>query len=282
MNKKLLRYIKIIVGSVLISAALRFFLIPNNMVLGGVGGLTVVLHHLSGLPAGIILFVLNIPFFFFALKTLGKDYVIHAFLGIVFSSITVDLLAFIPFVATSDPFLIALYSAVLIGFGAGFILSANSSAGGSDMLARIVNKKRPDLSVGQVILVFDFSVVAIGTTVFRNLDNAMYAFFTIFLLIQIIEFILSFARHGKVCYIITEQGADIQKVLVETFPKGATTIQAHGCYSGNEKNILICATRQKQELIRLKRIVNEMDPNAFVIVHDAKEVFGQGFMSLET
>ena len=282
MNQKLLRYIKIFVGAALIGVALHFFLIPNHIVLGGVSGLTVILHYVTGIPAGIIFFGINFPAFIFALRYLGKDYVLHAFLGIAVCSIVVDLLAFIPFVATDDIFLISIYCALLIGTGVGLVLSANSSAGASDIIARMVNKKRPDFSVALLILIFDFTVIAIGIVVFRNLNNALYAFFTIFLLIQIINFILSSHRHGKICYIITEKGDEIQKAIVHMLHQGATAIEAQGCYSGNEKNMLICAIRQKQEIIKLKRTIKEIDPDAFVFIHDAKEVFGQKFAAFDT
>ena len=281
LNPKLFRYVKIFVGAALIGIALHFFLIPNNIVLGGVSGLTVILHYLTGIPAGVIFFGINFPVFLIAFRSLGKDYILHAFLGIALCSIIVDVLAFLPFVATSDIFLISIYSAVLIGFGVGLVLSANSSAGGSDIIARMVNKKRPDFSVGLVILIFDFTVVAIGVAVFRNLNHALYAFFTIFLLIQIINFVLSFHRHGKVCYIITEKGEEIQQAIVHILQQGATAIEAEGCYSGKEKNMLICVIRQKQEMIKLKRTVKEIDPDAFVIIHDAKEVFGQKFAAFD-
>lgn len=282
MNNKLLRYVKIVGGVTLTSISMRFFLIPNNMVLGGISGLTVVLHYITGLPAGALLFLLNLPLFILALCVLGKDYLLHAFLGITLASIIVDLLAFIPFVATTDPFLIAIGSAVLIGFGAGLIISAKASAGGFDMLARVIHKKHPSLSFSKMILFFDFIVVAVGIFVFRDFERALYAFFTIFLLIQILEFVLSSERRGKICYISTEKAEEIKQAISEKYAGRNTPIHVQVLQRASGEHTLLCSVKRKADLIEIKRIVSKVDPLAFLIITNANEILGQHFLTLDS
>lgn len=273
------RYIKIVLGCLLASIPMPFFLLPNNVVLGGVGGVSQIIYHFTGFPPGIMFFLFNIPIFLVATKSLGKPFIFRALLSVVLSSFVIDFFRMFNFVATTDPFLVALYSGILIGVGVGLLLSADSSAGGIDVLAKMIHKKRPDLSLGQVIMMFDFSVITLGVFVFRSLDLAMYAFFTIFIMIQIIDFILSFGRHAEVCYIITKQKDLLQNSIVDTLKHGVTILPAVGGYSGDEKTVLICAIRNKKQIITLKKLVHELDPDAFFYIHGTKNIFGHGFTS---
>ena len=276
-----LRYLKTFFGAIIISLAIRFFLVPNNMVLGGVSGLAVIVYYLTGLPPGALLFLINLPLFLISLRFLGKAFLIRAFFGVSITSVMVEVFAGLNFVATTDPFLVSLYSGLIIGVGAGIILSAGSSAGGFDLIARIVRKKRPDLSLGQVIMIIDFSIIALGALVIRRLDNAMYAFFSVFIVVQMIDFILSFGRHAKVCYIITEQAQEIAPRIMQAMSRGLTILPAHGGYSGQEKNMLVCAIKQNKQTAKLKQTVLEIDPTAFIIIHNADEVLGGGWGGLE-
>jgi len=274
----LLTYTKIILGSLIASLPMPFLLVPNNVVLGGVGGLTVIVHHFTGWPLGVLLFALNAPLFVLAFFFLGRAFIARAFLGVLSSSVFVQLFSMIDFVLTYDPLLIALVSGVLIGVGAGLFISAGGSGGGIDLLARMVMKKFPDrFSMGQVIMCFDFSIVLLGAFVFRRLDNAIYALLTIFIIVKLVDLILYGINYAKVAYIISEHGDDIRQLLMDNTTRGVTILRGEGGYSGREKSVLICAIKQKQQITELKRIVYSADPSAFMIIQEAREVFGLGF-----
>jgi len=274
----LITYVKIILGSLIASLPMPFLLVPNNVVLGGVGGLTVIVHHFTGWPLGVLLFALNAPLFVLAFFFLGRSFIAKAFLGVASSSVFVQLFSMIDFVLTHDPLLIALVSGVFIGIGAGIFISAGGSGGGIDLLARMVMKKFPDrFSLGQVIMCFDFSIVLIGALVFRRLDNTIYALLTIFIIIKLIDLILYGINYAKVAYIISEHGDEIRKLLIDNTTRGITILRGEGGYSGREKSVLICAIKQKQQITELKRIVYSTDPVAFMIIQEAREVFGLGF-----
>jgi len=280
MNKRaeLISCIKIFIGSLILSIPMPFLLAPNNVVLGGVGGITVIVHHFTGWPLGILLLALNVPLFAIAWFFLGHKPIAKAFLGVFFSSVFVQIFSMFDFVITYDPLLVALVSGVLIGIGAGIILAAGGSGGGFDLITRVIMKKFPDrFSMGQILMCIDFTIVAMGALVFRRLDNSMYALLTIFVIIKLVDLILYGINYAKVAYIISEHGDEIRKSLMESTTRGVTIIRGEGGYSGREKSMLICAIKQKSQITELKRIVYTADPSAFMIIQDAREVFGLGF-----
>jgi len=280
MNRKaeLISCLKILIGAFIVSIPMPFLLVPNNLVLGGIGGITVIIHHYTGWPLGVLLMALNAPIFVFAWFFLGRKYIAKAFLGVFSSSVFVQILSMFDFVLTYDILLVALVSGVLIGIGAGLLLSAGGSGGGIDLIVRMILKKFPDrFSMGQIIMVFDFSIVALGAFVFRRLDNAIYALLTIFIIIKLVDLILYGINYAKVAYIISEHGDEIRHLLMESTTRGVTILRGEGGYSKREKSVLICAIKQKQQITELKRIVYAADPEAFMIIQEAREVFGLGF-----
>ena len=271
-------YTKIILGSLIVSLPMPFLLVPNDVVLGGIGGLTVIVYHFTGWPLGVLTLALNAPFFILAFFFLGRSFIAKAFLGVFSVSVFIQLFSMIDFVLTRDPLLIALVSGVLIGIGAGLFISAGGSGGGIDLLARMIMKKFPDrFSMGQIIMCFDFSIVFLGAAIFRRLDNAIYALLTIFIVIKLIDLILYGINYAKVAYIISEQGDEIRQLLMANTTRGVTILRGEGGYSGREKSVLLCAIKQKSQITELRRIVYSADPDAFMIIQEAREVFGLGF-----
>jgi len=282
-NGQVLSYIKILIGSALCAIPLPLFLLPNNVVLGGVGGITVILYQLMGWPPGLLMIILNAPAFLLAFFHLGRQFFIKASVGVLISSILVQILTPLNIPATHDPLLVAVYSGLLIGVGAGIILTAGSSGGGMDMVARVILQKYPDrFSLGQIIMFFDFCVILAGALIFQRWDNAMYAMITIFIIIKIVDAILYGVNFAKVAYIISEEGDAIVTRIMQEMVRGVTVLRGEGGYSGREKSVLICAIKQKQQITELKRIVYGVDPNAFIIIQEAREVLGSGFMETPT
>jgi len=195
MNKNLrehgITFGKIILGGALIAVGVQFFLVPNQMVIGGISGLAIILHYVTGLPTGALIFLINAPIFLLTLRSLGLRFILTALVGIVTTSILVDAMAFLGFSATHDLILVTIFAGLTIGAGVGLIIAAGSSAGGTDMIARLVHKRRPGVSIGTGILVTDGLIIIAGALVFRDIDMALYAILSAYILKRIIDLILS-------------------------------------------------------------------------------------------
>jgi len=251
------------------------------MVLGGVSGLATIVHYLTGWPAGMLIALINVPIFVLALIFCGRSLVLYSFLGVITTSVLVDAFAVIGFVVTDNLLLVAVYSGVLVGTGGGLLLSAGASAGGTDLAARVIHTKWPNRSLGQFILILDASIVALGALVFRRYESALFAGIAIFIMIRIVDYMLYDRDMAKLVYIISEShGDEIREKITRDMKRGVTILHGAGGHSGREKMVLLCALKGKLHIIRLKRDVKLIDPDAFVIISDAKEVVGRGFSNL--
>ena len=182
---------RVVLGGLMIAFGIQFFLVPNNLVIGGVSGFAIILNHLTGLPTGLLFFLINAPVFIFALRQFGFRFILISMLGIITTSILIDLIAFWGFTATNELILVAIFGGLLIGAGVGLIISVGSSAGAVDMLARLLQVKRPDLTLGHLILCIDGTIILIGALVFQQIDLALYAVISVYILKRTIDAILS-------------------------------------------------------------------------------------------
>ena len=276
-KKLILQYGKIALGGALVAIGLQLFLIPNSMVIGGTSGLATIISYLTGLSVGVLIVLLNLPLFLLALRILGRSTVFTALIGVFVTSILVDVFAATGIVVTEDLLLVAVYGGSLVGIGCGLTISANSSVGGTDLAARLIRKKRPDMTMGRLILMIDATIVVMGSFVFGRIEIAMYAVISIFILNRIIDAILYGVNYAKVVYVISDSGPILREILLRELDLGITVLRGEGGYTGKEKMILVCAIKQKTQIAELKRIVYAEDPEAFVIIQEAREVFGRGF-----
>jgi len=277
-QKHVVKCAKITLGGALVSVGLQFFLVPNSMVLGGVSGLATIVHYLTGWPTGLLIALMNIPIFVLALIFCGRSLVLYSFLGVITTSVLVDAFAMTEFVVTDNLLLVAVYSGVLLGTGGGLMLSAGASAGGTDLAARVIHTKLPNRSLGQFILLIDASIIALGALVFGRYESALFAGIAIFILIRIIDYMLYDRDMAKLVYIISEScGDEIREKITRDMNRGVTLLHGEGGHSGREKTVLLCAMKGRLHIIRLKQDVKAIDPEAFVIIGDVKEVLGRGF-----
>lgn len=271
------KYIRWLAGSVLFAVGFQFFLLPNNVLLGGVSGLSMIAHHLTGFPAGVLLFVFNVPLFLISARVLGKKAVLTALCGAALNSVLIDLAALSGIVATTDVLLAAVYGGAIIGTGLGLMFSVGASGGGSDLIARMFRTRRPDISLGRFIMLIDAAVITLGAFTLQRFDSAMYALLTILISNRIIDAILYGVNYAKVAYIITNQGDMLKDEIMQSLQRGVTILPAVGGYSGEDKTVLLCAIKQNQQITELKRLVEEIDPGAFIIIQNTREVQGNGF-----
>lgn len=271
-------YLGVTLGVILTAIALDAFLVPAKIAAGGLSGVATILYHLFQWPVGLVMLVLNVPLFIWSILRLGWRYTVNSIFGTVALSVFVDLLVpYIP-VLTEDLLLASLYGGALMGIGLGLVFRFNSTTGGTELLAAIL-RTYVGINIGQLLFVIDGLVVIWAGLVFRSAELAMYALITIFLASWIIDLVIEGFNSAKAFMIITKRADAISKAIIKELDRSATAWKAKGMYSGGEQEVLISVVG-RAEVIRLKKIVREEDPTAFIILANVHEVLGEGFKEL--
>jgi len=274
-NKTLFyEYLQIVIGCFVGALGLSMFLVPRKIAPGGVSGLSTVIYHLVGLPVGWTMLALNIPLFLAGLFVLGKGFgtktLAGAFLFSLFAELTKNFQA-----PTDDLLLSTVYGGLILGLGLGVVFRARGSTGGTDLASMLIHHFFPAISIGQGILLVDFFVVALDGIAF-NWELAMYSWIALYISSKMVDVLQEGINFAKAVYIISDRADDISIKILGEMQRGVTLLRGKGGYTGEDKKILLCVVT-KLEVLRLKRMVQEIDPRAFVIVHDVHEVLGEGF-----
>ncbi len=264
-----------VAGSFLYAAAVRMFIDPNHVSIGGFAGISSVLHYLWLFPIGISYLGLNLPMFFLSWKKLGRTFLIKTVFATVLVSVFLDTVGFLP-VFTENKLLAAIAGGVLSGIGLGIIYSRGMATGGTDLLAKLVKGWFRGISYGKVILTLDILIVAVSAIVYRDLWSILYSTITIWLSTTVVDTILSGMERAKCVSIITDKKQEVLDGILKDVNRGATVWDAEGGYTKTGRNIILVVVRN-YELFHLKQTVKSADPNAFLIVSDATEVLGNGF-----
>ncbi len=272
--------ILILAGCLTGAAAFSFLTFPNSIVSGGLTGIAQILNLLTGLPVGVMVIVMNVPLFLVAWRKFGIRFIIYSAIGMTGTSIFIDLFDVFHVVLTHDMLLASIFGGVMRGLGAGLIYWPGATAGGSDIGARLLRRRYPHINYGTLALCLDAVVVAAFAVVFKRVDSAMYTIITMFVSSRIVNLILYGLSNSGVCYIITVRPRELSRTILERLGRGCTILRGQGAYSGEEKDVLLCAVKQSQ-IPALRRIVSELDPASFVIVTQSHEVFGKNFERLE-
>lgn len=262
-------------GSGCLAFGIQWLYSPIGLVTGGFSGIAIIAQQ-YGIPLWLTNFALNIPVFFVAWKVKGKKFVGRT--GFAASMLSVWLY-FLPEIDLSqqDPMLAAIFGGVLSGAGIGFVLLAKSTTGGTDLLAVLLQHKIfRHYSVVQILQIIDGLIVVAGLYMF-GIRIGFYAVIAIFVTSKISDTLMEGMKFSKAALIVTGKSEQMAKVLMERLNRGVTGLYAKGMYSGSEKCLLYCVV-SKKEIVDLKEIVAEIDPTAFVIVSDAREVLGEGFL----
>jgi len=276
-NERFTAYLQITIGCVLGAMAYPMFLVPNDIAPGGLTGIATILHSLVGSPVGTVSLLMNIPLFLIGYRSMGRVFVFRSLLATVLFSLLIDWLP-VP-VLTTDTLLGSLFGGVLMGVGLGLILRGGATTGGSDMVARMVHKRFPHISVGAFLFFIDFCVV-LAAGFFLKVESALYAFISIYAGSRIIDLVVQGFDRQKACYIITVDTAAVKDTLMQELGRGLTILSARGGFRGDERPVILCIV-SAQEVTRLKAIVRMADERAFVFITDAYEVLGEGFRNLK-
>lgn len=276
-----LMFLKILVGAILDAAGISFLLYPNGVIMGGIMGIAMILNRLLSTPVGLVTITLNIPLFILAWKRIGTNFLIGSIMGLVLSSGILDLFELVPpIVLTTNPLLAGIFGGVISGFGQGLIYSAGGSTGGVDIIAKVLRHYFPYIDYGRIIMGLSAVIFIAYALVFEAYENALYSVFTSFIVSRMVDTVLYGLNYSKVCYIISEKSGEISDAITRELSRGVTLLYGRGAFSGKDKMILLCAIK-KQQILDLKRVVKRIDPDAFMIITEAREVLGYGFQYLE-
>ncbi len=272
----------IILGSVIYSAGINCFTAPNDIAPGGVGGLATVISYLTNhaVSIGLVFGLINIPLIIAGFLRLGKALMARTVLAVAVTTLCTDVLSRLFPVYVGDRIIAAVFGGVLMGAGLGIVYNRDGTTGGTDIINKIIQKAKPHLSLGFIMMMTDAVVVIVSILAFGNLESGLYAIIAIFVSSRLMDYILYGGREGKAVLIFSENAEEIGKAITTSISRGATYLKGEGVYTGADKNVICCAV-PKNEYAKLKRIVREHDPKAFIITATADEVLGEGFIDID-
>ncbi|MBH8592319.1 YitT family protein [Paenactinomyces guangxiensis] len=264
----------ILLGAVLVAVGLEIFLVPNQVIDGGIVGISIMLSHLTGLNLGLLLFVLNLPFFFLGYKQIGKTFALSTLFGVVMMSIGTNVLHPVPGL-TRDPLLAAVFGGIILGIGVGMVIRYGGSLDGTEILAILFNKKLP-FSVGQIVLFLNLFILGSAGLVFENWDRAMYSLIAYFIAFKMIDTTIEGFDETKSVWIISDRPEKLGECILNRLGRGVTYLRGEGAYTGEYKKVLFCVITRLEEA-KLKSIVEDVDPHAFLAIGNIHDVKGGRF-----
>lgn len=254
---------------------ISMFLLPNKLSSGGFAGIATILYYLFKIPMGVTNILLNAPLFIFAAFKIGKKFFVKSIIGTISLSIFLDRFDTLS-PLTEDSFLACIYGGIIVGIGTAVILKVNSSTGGSELISNLLKEYNSNVRVSNVIVIIDVIVVALNMIVFKEIEVGLYSAIAIYLMGKIIDILFEGVYFTKLVYIVSDKNEEIAKSIGNEIKRGTTGLYGKGMYTNKEKLVLICAAARR-DIIKVKTAAKKIDPQAFIIISNAREVFGMGF-----
>ncbi|WP_204518582.1 YitT family protein [Brevibacillus fulvus] len=267
------RSIFIFIGAALVAVALEIFLVPNHIIDGGITGISIILSHVTNWPLGLFLLFLNLPFLIMGYKQIGKTFAISTLFGVLIMSIGTSLLTPVPGL-TDDPLLAAVFGGIILGIGVGMVIRFGGSLDGTEILAILFNKKLP-FSVGETVMFVNVFILSSAGFVF-GWDHAMYSLIAYYIAFKMIDLTIEGIEQSKAVWIISDKHQVVGDAIVARLGRGITLLNGEGGYTGDEKKVIFCVITRLEEA-KLKSIVEETDPAAFLAIGNIHDVRGGQF-----
>lgn len=267
-------------GSILYSLALYTFALNASFAPGGISGLSIIINHYTGWPIGTLALLLNVPIVLLCYRVVGRRFLLKSAWAMIINTLFLDVVfPHLPFntVYDGNPLLAAMFTGVLLGAALAVFYMRGSSTGGTDFIIMTVKKLKPHFSVGRISLALDVVVILLGGLVFRNIDAVLYGVIASFACTMMMDNVLYGAGSGKLAIIVTNHGEQIAQAISAEVERGSTLVQATGTYTGEGREMLYCACG-KNEIYRVRTAAMAIDPGAMVMITEASEVFGEGFV----
>lgn len=265
-----------IISGIVLTVAIYSFAIPADFPLTGVSGVALIFYHLFGTPVGVMTILLNIPIVLICYRTLGKQFYLNSLKTTLITSVIMDVLGPHLPVYQGELILAAICAGVLCGIGYAVVFMRNSSTGGFDFIMMAIRYYHPHLSLGKIAFVLDTCVILAGSAFFGSVDAVIYGIILNYLYSAVLDKVLYGTNSGKLTLIITECPREMVKAIDEISGRGATILNAVGGYSGEKKEVVMCASNSK-EMYGIRKRAHEVDEKAFVIIVESNEVIGEGF-----
>jgi len=273
--KKVKEYVFFIIGSILAAFGTSLFLLPNQLSSGGFSGIATIIYYLFNVPMGTTIILLNIPVFILAYIREGKNFFIKAIIATFIFSTSINFFEnFEPF--TTDKILASVYGGVVIGLGLALVFKGKSSTGGTDLIANIVRTYNNEVSVGKVLQILDIFVVMLNVVFLGHIEIGLYSAIAIYIIDKMLDLVFEGINFSKMIYIISDKYEEISKIINSEIKRGATGIYGKGMHTNKDKTIIMCVAKRKY-IARIKDIAKKVDSQAFIIITDAREVYGLGF-----
>lgn len=267
-------------GSFIYSLGTHCFVSPANIAPGGASGLALMVNYVCGLPVGILTMLVNIPLLVLAWMYLSRGFAVKTAISCGICSVILDLLVAPVFpVYQGDRLMCSLFGGIIVGIGMAFIFLAGSTTGGSDILGYILQKKKPYMSIGRALMIVDGIVLIFSIFVFKNIESGLFGLIALYAQTRVIDGIIYGNDTGSMVTIVTGQPQKIAGRIIVELERSATIMAGKGAYSQNDTQVLLCTVR-KSQFSRLKEIIREADPSAFVMVTETTDVFGEGFKEI--
>lgn len=270
-------YAIITLGCLLYAFSYNCFFYTNDLAMGGFTGVAQVVNKVaSWVPVGTMVFCMNVPLMILGIKKQGWSLLFASLYSIFISSIMIDTLDYLNLFKPMDPLLACVFGGIVMGAALAIMLQKNATTGGTELLARLLKYVIPRLSIGKLCLIIDVTVVSLYAIAFGNVESTLYGVIAMYVCSISMDMVIYGSINAKLLYIISDHNEEITQKLME-MGLGGTIITGKGAYTGNDKKIIMCAARPAK-IAAIKAIVKQVDPDkAFIIVSDAKEVFGEGF-----
>ncbi|MDF2930238.1 YitT family protein [Anaerospora sp.] len=267
------RYVMLFIGSIITAVGLEIFLVPNNIIDGGIVGISIMASYLTGMPLSLFLVVLNIPFIYLGYKQIGKTFALSTLFSIASLSYWTHVFHPIPGV-TNDLFLAAVFGGIIVGLGVGMIIRFGGSLDGTEIVA-IIFDRWTSFSVGEIVMFLNLFILSSAGLVF-TLDKAMYSLVAYFIIFKVMDIVIEGLDESKAAMIVSDKPDEIADALLARLGRGVTILHGEGGYTKERKNVLY-AVITRLEMAKLKSIVDEIDENAFLTINDVHEVMGGKF-----
>lgn len=272
-KKRLLRIVMIFIGAFIAGFALEICLLPNSVIDGGVVGISMMLSHVTGISLGLFLIIINIPFVYFGYKQIGKSFALYTLIGTIFLSFWTKIFeSYDSFF--HDTLLAAVFGGIILGIGIGLVMRNGGCMDGTEVLAIVFSSKIP-FSVGDIVMFCNVIIFTVAGLVL-GWEQALYSMLAYIVVTKAIDVVLTGFNESKACFIVTDHSEDITTALLQRLGRGITVMEAEGAYSKDQKTVLYVIIT-KLEISKLKTIIEDIDPGAFVTISDVSEVMGGNF-----
>ncbi len=269
------QFMQIAIGTALIAGSTSLFLLPNQLSSGGFSGIATIVYYLLEIPLGTTILVLNIPLFIMSLIKNGKHFFVNAIAGTAGLSIFLNIFEKLKPI-TTDRFLACIYGGIIAGIGTAIILKANASTGGTDLLTQIIKAYKPNIRISNLLVILDTIIVITNVIFFKELEIGLYSAITIYIMGKMLDIFFEGIDFAKMVYIISPKNEEISKKIGEKIKRGSTSLYGKGMYKKKDREVLFCVA-SRNEVREIRKIVNEIDKDAFIVITNVREVFGEGF-----